>query len=429
MTDVYDWFLKERGIRAETLDAFGVKIKGQDVVFRYETGEKTRRVYDDGRREFFFTKGRVPSLYHPFTVKGGSVAFLCEGETDTMRLWQEMRAAGKDEVAVFGLAGVNTWQESFASILKLYDRVYVILDNDTDYKAAGQVEEVWKRIRNALGLDRVRRIRLPDKTNDLCEFFGTYDLEILSKLAKRHSGSRFKPLNLSKPPPPPKWLVEGMFAKGDVTLVHGREGNGKSWLTQALAIAVVERHEYFLGEKVNFHGKVLYVDQENPDDDVYRRLYALGAGEATRRGDLRYLWDQAIRLDRNPDDLLEEALDFEPEAIILDALARIHTQDENSAGQMAALFEDGIKPLARETGAAVILIHHDNKGDDFRGSVDIAASPDNVFQIRSAGTAKFQLIQGKTRRRKRGEDHVIEIVDQPDGSVRLDARAVIDPPF
>jgi AAA domain-containing protein len=80
-------------------------------------------------------------------------------------------------------------------------------------------------------------------------------------------------------------------------------------------------------------------------------------------------------------------LDYNPTLIVLDSLTRIHTQDENAVGAMSALYNDGIKPLARETGAAVVLIHHTNKGQRSsytraRGSSDIVYAMDGGIDAR-----------------------------------------------
>ena len=54
---------------------------------------------------------------------------------------------------------------------------------------------------------------------------------------------------------------------------------------------------------------------------------------------------------------------------------------------MSALYNDGIKPLARETGAAVIVIHPTNKGQGSayvraRGSSDIVYAMDAGIDVR-----------------------------------------------
>ena len=437
---VIDWFNTHRGIRRETLERFGVRVeeeKGEPVVILpYTTGEKTRKGLFGGERVFFFTKGIKPPLYNVGEA-GRDTVFLVEGETDTMRLWQELHDDDPEKaqkVGVVGISGIHTWGPEFAEVLGKAKRVFLVLDNDADYNVAAQVEAVARQIRGDLGAARCRKLRLPDGVKDLCEFFDAMDMETLRLISKRGGigqQSRYRPLDLTKEPPPPSWLLDGLVAKGDVTLLTGPPGVGKSWVTMGLTTAVVEGKSEFLGQAVLGQGRVLYVDQENPDDVVYNRLHQLGL-TAHGRANLRYLWNQGIRVDRNPDDFIEEALDFAPELIILDSLTRLHTQDENSAGAMAALFNEGIQPLARDTGAAVLLIHHTNKQGGERGSIDIVASVDAALKTESFGEenpGKFALKTTKSRRRLGGDTMVVGITDMPDGSVHLVAQAPLEAPF
>lgn len=401
----------------------------------YPNGEKERKVID-GKRRFFFETGKEADLFVPPTNPVNTkVAFLCEGETDTMRLWQEFQ--GQEHApAIFGVGGCHTWNggkknrhERHSEALSEYDTVYVLLDNDPDYNVAAQVDASWKNIKHDLGT-KGRRIRLPRGVNDVCEFFQHgYDLDSLRLLAQKNvpGKSRYHPLDLTRDPEPPKWLLENTFACGDVNLLVGREGLGKSWATMGLTVAVAEGFPEFLGRRVMHHGRVLYVDQENPGDVIPNRLRRLGL---TTRGanNVRYLWNCGIRLDRHPDDFLEEAIDYHPALIVIDSLSRIHTQDENSAGAMGPLFLDGLVPLARETGASVVLIHHDNKSDQSRGSVDITAVVDNVIKVGRWADNAFTLKQGKSRRVASGEELAVQIKDTPDGKILLD-HTDIDPGF
>jgi hypothetical protein len=440
--EVADWFLENRGIRRETLERFSVRSEKRGdgdvaVILPYATGEKTRLGLLGGERRFFFTKGVLPPLYNAGDALKDTV-FLVEGETDTMRLWQELHDDKPDSnVGVVGISGVNTWRKELADDIQA-KRVFVILDNDADYNVTAQVDAVWREMRHDLGL-RARRLRLPGGVKDICEFFDRLDLDTLRLLAKRGAGlaqSRYRPLDLNTEPPPPNWLLDGLVANGDVTLTTGAPGLGKSWFTMGLAVAVVEGHPTFLGQAVLGssslgRGRVLYVDQENPDDVVFQRLHALGL-TAEGKGRVRYLWNQGIRLDRTPDDFLEEALAYEPTLIVLDSLTRLHGQDENSAGAMAVLFNEGIQPLARETGAAVILIHHDNKAGGPRGSIDIVASADAALHVQSVGEANpgtFSLTQTKSRRRLGGDEMIVGIRDMPDGSVQLVPSVPLEAPF
>src|SRR6266487_6788194 len=64
---------------------------------------------------------------------------------------------------------------------------------------------------------------------------------------------------LSSPPPSPPWLVHPLLASGSVTLLAGREGEGKSMLALALARAVA-KGQGLAGLDTRHSGKVLYVD-------------------------------------------------------------------------------------------------------------------------------------------------------------------------
>lgn len=439
MTDpaaIAAWFLAERGIRRDTLTAWRVGFRGDKVVFAYPNGEKERpdptRELRDGERRFYFTAGRTPELYVAPDNRTDGTAFLVEGETDAMMLWQEIRDAGGTE-AVFGIGGIDTWKDEYAErYLAGYERVFVILDNDSDYMVVAQVDRVWKRIRRAIG-GPVRRVRLHADVKDVCEFFSRYDLEMLVMQTQMRGVSRFKPLDLTLPPPPARWFMQDWIAMGDVVVLAGVGGLGKSWITMLLTVMSLSGGAEALGVPILEHGPVLYVDEENPDDVVYNRLHRLGFDPMMHAADLRYLWNQGIKLDRNPDALIEEALDFRPKFTVLDSLTRLHSKEENASGDIAPLMTDAIKPLARETGSAVVLIHHhDKNANGPRGSTDIVNSADAVIECYGLGEAnptKFRMRLTKSRRTMTGREIIVGITDHPDGSVTLEHDVARDIPF
>jgi KaiC/GvpD/RAD55 family RecA-like ATPase len=425
-----EWLTEHRGITEETQEAFGVRVSPDEdaIIFPYPTGEKTRHFGLDGARKFVTPKGFKPSLFMPppreYSAKS---AFITEGESDAMRLWQEL---GGDR-AVYGLGGVLTWSDEFSSILSRYDRVYVILDNDTDYNVQTQVTNGWLKVKKSLGR-KARRVYLPQGVKDVCEFFHFgYDRSDLDLLVREVStASRFKPLDLTIKPPPVDWLLEGYIAKGDFTLLSGGEGLGKSQITMALSVAIVEGKDTFLDRNVMAHGKVLYIDEENPVDVIYSRLRRYGL-QAKNMPKLRYIWNNGVRLENQADALLDEALSFEPDLIVLDSLSRVHSGDENSMASMSPILNDAIKPLARETGAAVILIHHHDKGRTGpRGSGDIGATIDSgidVFEGAAPGVMRLKL--RKSRRRLTGEEMMVQIKDTEDGRLELATSDIADYQF
>jgi archaellum biogenesis ATPase FlaH len=411
-----NWFENERGIKGETLEAFGVESTSDEWIrLPYTTGDRTRKMV--GQREFRFTKGAKVSLFRPQQIVDESYAVLCEGETDTMRLWQE------GVKSVYGLPGFNAFSDDVLAPLQKYERVFIVLDNDSDYNVRTTVDGAWGRLRGILG-SKARRITLPTDVKDICEFFDSYTLDTFRDITSQSLAGNFhyKALDLSIPPPEYEWLVKGLICKGDTSLIVGEPNVGKSWISLSLAVAMADNRNTWVGHEVTNHGRVLYIDEENPHDVVYHRLKQLGA---TNLDNLRYLHRQGVRLDRNFDKLLDEAITYEPSMIVLDSLTRFHTKDENNAGEMASLFNDSINVLCRETGAAVIILHHTNKSDSTssyvrtRGSSDIGAAVDCGIEARKTGPNKFNLVHFKSRRTQAGGLTKVEICDTIDGQVDL----------
>lgn len=418
------WFTDNKGIQPETLDAFGVNSDDDYdwVVFSFPRGEKKRYI-GPGPRKFTGSSGRI-GLFTKKTEEELSYCFLVEGETDAMRLWQE----GKDKgiTHIYGMSGIYGLYDEDLPALDNYKTVFVILDNDEQngYKPAASVDSAWNKLRKSLGL-RARRVVLPDDVKDVVEFFDSYSINTFIDLLKKskEGTTHYTPLDLTAPPPEYEWLVHKLIARGDSTLLVGEPNVGKSWISLSLAVAVANGDEKWLKWDLNHQGRVLYIDEENPHDVVYHRLRQLGL---KRHENMRYLHRQGVRLDRRFDLLLDEAIAYQPSLIVLDSLTRLHTQDENNAGAMAGLFNDSINVLTKETGSAILILHHTNKGDSTssyvrtRGSSDIGAAVDCGLEARAESPGRFRLIHFKSRRKQAGDVTHIEIKDQPGNKVNLE---------
>jgi len=92
---------------------------------------------------------------------------------------------------------------------------------------------------------------------------------------------------------------------------------------------------------------------------------------------------------------------------------------------MAGLFNDSINVLCRETGAAVIILHHTNKSESSssyvktRGSSDIGAAIDCGIEARKTGPNTFNLVHFKSRRTQAGGLTKVQILDTIQGTVEL----------
>jgi AAA domain len=177
-------------------------------------------------------------------------------------------------------------------------------------------------------------------------------------------------------PTEPNWLVDGLMARGTITMLSGDTSAGKSFVALALAMAVIEGGREWLGQPVSGPGRVLIVENEMPSYDVERRLRGFGIRDEHWRR-LAYLdKSQAVALDdpQQARQLMRVVERFAPDLVILDTLfSLVPTIDHNSGGVAATCYRDVLRPLARST--SLLLLHHENKpGINGRGRPEFAAT-------------------------------------------------------
>ena len=348
----------------------------------------------------------VPLFCAPKISEKATSAFIVEGESDTMRLWQEFKAQGLP-VNVYGLSGVNAWNKEHVDLVTDNGRintVYVCLDNDTAYETRVSVDAQWNRIRSDIGAEKVRRVTLPLGIKDICDMFQTYDFTAFKKLVaeSKRPTYQYATVDLTKTQQY-KWLVDPLLAHNDVAVLYGDPGIGKSWLSMSLAVAIVEGKDTWLGMPIK-PGRVLYVDEENSLDIVQHRMTQLGL---TDKGsaNLRYLWYSGVDVGKHPDKLYNDAEVWKPSLIVLDSLSRIHSMDENKTDVMNRIFNEGIIPLSRKLDSAVLILHHAPKPNMMggkrspRGSGVISAACDITLEVvEGTSTNKLVIVPNKLRR-------------------------------
>ncbi len=178
-------------------------------------------------------------------------------------------------------------------------------------------------------------------------------------------------------PPPVPWVIEGLVVRGALTVLNGREGEGKSLLAMALAAGVA------LGENqagLDCHtGKVLIVDTENGAYETHRRVHALGLPGSVEM----FEPDDGKRFDLRTDlaDLESLLVDHRPDLLVLDSFRTLWAGEENDSGDVAKVL-DPLRNLVRKHQAGTILLHHSGKGSgSYRGSSAIGASAELGFTL------------------------------------------------
>lgn len=193
--------------------------------------------------------------------------------------------------------------------------------------------------------------------------------------------------------PPKNYLVDGLLEPGDAVLLAGMWGAGKSNLALALSTAVMDPDENtFLGRSVMQHGPVLYLDQENSLVQLRSRVQLLMAGRPLPSPEM-FVASTARPLSlsntRERAGIMGLVDQYNPVLVVLDSyVAFLGGADENGAGEMRRVFNEGVRPMA-DTGAAVLILDHTTKswtGKEHpniaaRGSGDKGAASDRIWTL------------------------------------------------
>lgn len=177
-------------------------------------------------------------------------------------------------------------------------------------------------------------------------------------------------------PPVVPWLAPPILPRAALTALYAPGGDGKSLLSMALAAALAHGGE-LAGIECE-QGTTIYLDAENGEWEIHRRVHTLGLpASGVRMADAG-----GLDLRRHLEQVQALVSEDCPDLLILDSLRSLTPgMDENDTKQTAAVL-DPLRRLAHESGAAILLIHHANKaGRDFRGASSIRDSVDVLWHM------------------------------------------------
>lgn len=197
---------------------------------------------------------------------------------------------------------------------------------------------------------------------------------------------------LAEPDDAIEWLIADRFAYASINLLAGKPKAGKSTLARYLAYCIATGTD-FLGHRTT-EGLVWYLVLEDKRSEVRRHYRALGA---TGGEPLRFLFGHAPELMPK---LRTLALREKPACIIVDTLQRlVRAKDLNDYAEVTLKLTP-LMELARDTGAALVLVHHAGKAeragiDTVLGSTALAGSVDNIFLLNR--TDRYRLLSSVQR--------------------------------
>lgn len=233
-----------------------------------------------------------------------------------------------------------------------------------------------------------QRLRLvkPDNLINVRRIFdlAAFNIDRAEKVWKRRNGKG--------KPDRPSWLIEDLLPAGEVVLIAGDGGSGKSTLMHELAVAIATP----AGSRAAPHtwlrrpvdrsrsGMVLFLSMEEPEARFGERaakLDPLGEAEdvlferCNDKADLeRALKDYSNRTQKTG----------APRLVIIDSASKFREGSELNDQDVNAFFEP-LERFAHQTGATVVVIHHLNKEGRANKETRTAAT----FRARVSGHSAF----------------------------------------
>lgn len=198
------------------------------------------------------------------------------------------------------------------------------------------------------------------------------------------------PLNiqhfLDTEPPPLDFVLPGFLA-GTVGFLVAAGGVGKSQLALEAAFDIAVEASNLLELGLRRHNRVVILAGEDPKEVLHQRVKAIASHLAP---EARNALPEALSIvecvglgidimDAGWYEAISE-MTCGARLLIVDTLTRFHSLDENDAKDAKSVMA-ALEALAKETGAAVLCLHHVNKGAALNGTADLqqAARGSSVF--------------------------------------------------
>lgn len=162
--------------------------------------------------------------------------------------------------------------------------------------------------------------------------------------------------------PEPEWMIKGVLPEAAIGVIYGPHSTGKTFAACDLALSIALGQPW-RGRSAK-QGRVLYVAAED-DRGIQIRLAAGLAARGVTTAPIRVLPTAPVLTDKAHQAALLRAVKREKRTSIIffDTLAAITPgADENSGKEMGELVGFCHK-LYEETGALIMLIHHEGKTD------------------------------------------------------------------
>lgn len=326
----------------------------------------------------------------PEVVKSDDILAV-EGEKDV----ETLRGLGL--VATCNPMGAGKWKPTYNEFFKS-KRVCILPDDDTLGRAhALAVAKSLKGIAESVKVIDLPGLKDKQDVSDWIAHGGTKEklLEIIRNTPEwevsecpgigggQTDTSYFKPFSVLKRGSELgqltltiEWAVDKLLPKQSITLLHGKGGIGKTWLSLIMGDAIT-RGTPFMGLNV-MPMTVVFIDFENSLPVLVDRIKKIGIEDVL-------FWhnsNETLRppkLDKQEWELYKK---LPPGSLLVfDTLRASQDKDENDSQDMQFIMSK-LKEL-RDMGFTILLLHHTPKGNErtYKGSTAILDLADHVLSL------------------------------------------------
>lgn len=229
---------------------------------------------------------------------------------------------------------------------------------------------------------------------------------------------------------PVEWVLDKLVPRRGVTMLSGEGGIGKSFFALDIAMAVATGRP-FVKTFETTQGPVIYVDMENDEGTIGRRIAQLALGRGVDGASLPLYVPKrgkpGVELQMDTPEgrawLWGAICEHNPVLVVLDSLIALHSGDENSNVAMRQLMA-GLDGMARDGNLGLVVVHHQRKrgvvndaGQLMRGASDLRNAIVSHVAARRQHDEIVLFQHDKCRPAKPADPFSARLADKPDGSV------------
>ena len=179
-----------------------------------------------------------------------------------------------------------------------------------------------------------------------------------------------------------EWLLSNLIGKGEMILLSGMPGGGKTVLAMFLIHKFLVKGSQVLNETVMKSCKVMFISGDQSDRTTRKRFVEMGTIALPEfKNNVKIISNFGLE---SIDFLETELQEFRPDFVVIDSLTSISMNA--GIAEKDPEFAYGVyrlKNLLSQYDAASILIHHLNKSGAESGSLRIAAAVWAIWRIES----------------------------------------------